>query len=379
MVMMNNQLNGQINLAPGTLITGKWNKNKYEIKSLLGNGANGTVYLASGKTGDVAIKLSKDSTNITNEVNVLKKITQVQDSFLGPSFIDVDDYINPGTNECCYYYVMEYVNGVSLPKFIERNGMEWSSIFIIQVLSLLDKLHHKGFVFGDLKTDNLLVTKEPNKIQWVDFGGVTQIGRAVKEFTEFFDRGYWGLGSRKAEISYDLFAVTMIFIHLHCKKQFLKNGQGINQIEQVITQTQTLNPYKEFLMKGLKGEYVSASAMKQALLMYEQKINATKKKKSKKVQTTTSQTNSINQTRQSKKQSQSANQTTKSKKNSQSTNQTRHSNSQNQKPSQSTQTRAANNVQVKQKKKRIHWFETSTILLLMGLAYALYFYYQLKL
>ncbi|WP_167555463.1 protein kinase domain-containing protein [Gottfriedia acidiceleris] len=377
--MMNNQLNGQINLAPGTLITGKWNKNKYEIKSLLGNGANGTVYLASGKTGDVAIKLSKDSTNITNEVNVLKKITQVQDSFLGPSFIDVDDYINPGTNECCYYYVMEYVNGVSLPKFIERNGMEWSSIFIIQVLSLLDKLHHKGFVFGDLKTDNLLVTKEPNKIQWVDFGGVTQIGRAVKEFTEFFDRGYWGLGSRKAEISYDLFAVTMIFIHLHCKKQFLKNGQGINQIEQVITQTQTLNPYKEFLMKGLKGEYVSASAMKQALLMYEQKINATKKKKSKKVQTTTSQTNSINQTRQSKKQSQSANQTTKSKKNSQSTNQTRHSNSQNQKPSQSTQTRAANNVQVKQKKKRIHWFETSTILLLMGLAYALYFYYQLKL
>ncbi|MEH7350159.1 protein kinase [Gottfriedia acidiceleris] len=375
--MMNNQLNGQINLAPGTLITGKWNKNKYEIKSLLGNGANGTVYLATGQTGDVAIKLSKESTNITNEVNVLKKITQVQDSFLGPSFIDVDDYINPGTNECCYYYVMEYVNGVSLPKFIERNGMEWSSIFIIQVLSLLDKLHHKGFIFGDLKTDNLLVTKEPNKIQWIDFGGVTQIGRAVKEFTEFFDRGYWGLGSRKAEVSYDLFAVTMIFIHLHCKKQFLKNGQGIKQIEQVITQTQTLNPYKEFLMRGLKGEYVSASAMKQALLMYEQKINATKRNKSKKAQTTTAQTNSMNQTRQSKKQNQTANQSTKSKKHSQPTNQSRNLNSQNQKPNQSTQTRAGNNVQVKQKKKRIHWFETSTILLLMGLAYALYFYYQL--
>ncbi|PFH82304.1 serine/threonine protein kinase [Bacillus sp. AFS088145] len=375
MVMMNNQLNGQINLAPGTLITGKWNKNKYEIKSLLGNGANGTVYLASGKTGDVAIKLSKDSTNITNEVNVLKKITQVQDSILGPSFIDVDDYINPVTNECCYYYVMEYVNGVSLPKFIERNGIEWSSIFIIQVLSLLDKLHHKGFIFGDLKTDNLLVTKEPNKIQWVDFGGVTQIGRAVKEFTEFFDRGYWGLGSRKAEISYDLFAVTMIFIHLHCKKQFLKNGLGINQIEQVITQTQTLNPYKEFLMKGLKGEYVNASAMKQALLMYEQKINATKKKKGKKDQATTTQT--MNQTRQSKKQNQTANQSTQSKKHSQPTNQPRNATNQNQKPNQSTQTRAGNNVQVKQKKKRIHWFETSTILLLMGLAYALYFYYQM--
>ncbi|PEJ59861.1 serine/threonine protein kinase [Bacillus sp. AFS002410] len=374
--MMNNQLNGQISLAPGTLITGKWNNNQYEIKSLLGNGANGTVYLASGKNGNVALKLSKDSTNITNEVNVLKKITQVQDTFLGPSFIDVDDYVDSVSRECYYFYVMEYVNGVSLPKFIERNGIEWSSIFIIQVLSLLDKLHHKGYIFGDLKTDNLLVTKEPNRIQWIDFGGVTQIGRAVKEFTEFFDRGYWGLGTRKAEISYDLFAVTMIFIHLHCKKQFLKNGQGIKQIEQVIDQTQALTPYKEFLMRGLKGEYVSANAMKQALLMYEQKINATKKK-NKAQQATAAQNNSVNQTRQSKQQNQAANQSRHSKKHNQAANQTTQSKNQNQMPNQSTQSRSANSVYVKKKKKRSHWFETSTILLLMGLAYVLYFYYQL--
>ena len=345
MVMMNNQLNGQINLAAGTLITGKWNKNQYKIKSLLGNGANGTVYLASGKTGEVALKMSKDSTNITNEVNVLKKITQVRDAFLGPSFIDVDDYISPNSNENYYFYVMEYVNGVSLPQFIERNGMEWSSIFIIQLLSLLDKLHNKGFIFGDLKTDNLLVTREPNKIQWIDFGGVTQIGRAVKEFTEFFDRGYWGLGSRKAEVSYDLFSVTMIFINLHCKKQFLKNGQGIKQIEQVISQTQSLSPYKEFLMKGLKGEYDSAFAMKKALLMYEQKINSTRKQKNKKVQPTRAQKHVPNQT---------------------------HA------PNQKNQATTRTKVQVMQKKKKSkHWFETSTILLLLGLAYALYFYYQL--
>ncbi|WP_235822062.1 protein kinase domain-containing protein [Gottfriedia luciferensis] len=364
MTMMNSQLNGQINLAPGTLITGKWNKNQYKIKSLLGNGANGTVYLASGKDGEVALKMSTDSTNITNEVNVLKKITQVQDSFLGPSFIDVDDYLNPSSKENYYFYVMEYVNGVSLPQFIERNGMEWSSIFIIQLLSLLEQLHHKGFIFGDLKTDNLLVTKEPNKIRWIDFGGVTQIGRAVKEFTEFFDRGYWGLGTRKAELSYDLFAVTMIFIHLHLKKQFIKNGQGIKQIEQIIAQTQTLNPYKDFLMKGLKGEYVSASAMKKSLLMYEQKINVTKKQKNKKVQPSTSQNQSMYQTRQSKNQKNS-------------TNQTRQSKQQHQTARQTQPSPARANVQVKQKKKRIHWFETSTILLLIGLAYAVYFYYQL--
>lgn len=338
MVMMNNQLNGQINLAVGTLITGKWNKNQYKIKDLLGNGANGTVYLASSKNGEIALKMSKDSTNITNEVNVLKKITKVQDSFLGPSFIDVDDYIDPYTKESYYFYVMEYVNGVSLPQFIERNGMEWSSIFIIQLLSLLEKLHEKGYIFGDLKTDNLLVTKEPYKIQWIDFGGVTQMGRAVKEFTEFFDRGYWGLGSRKAEITYDLFSVTMIFINLHCKKQFLKNGQGIKQIEQVILQTPTLKPYKDFLIKGLEGGYSSANQMKQDLLVHEQRI--TKRKQ---------QMNKIPKA----------------------------SNAKNSNVNRSSQSTTRTQVKVMQKKKRSHWFETSTIVLLVGLAYALYFYYQL--
>lgn len=338
MVMMNNQSNGQINLAAGTLITGKWNKNQYKIKSLLGTGANGTVYLALSKNGEIALKLSKDSTNITNEVNVLKKITKVQGSFLGPTFIDVDDYIDPYTKESYYFYVMEYVNGVSLPQFIERNGMEWSSIFIIQLLSLLSKLHDKGYIFGDLKTDNLLVTKEPYKIQWIDFGGVTQMGRAVKEFTEFFDRGYWGLGSRKAEVSYDLFSVSMIFIHLHSKKQFLKNGQGIKQIEQVIQQTPSLKPYKDFLLRGLEGKYTSANQMKQDLLMHEQKI--------------TKRNHQMNKIPQS-------------------------SHAKNPNVTRSNQTATRTQVKVMQKKNKSHWFETSTIVLLLGLAYALYFYYQL--
>lgn len=345
MVMMNNQLNGQISLAAGTLVTGKWNKKQYKIKGLLGNGANGTVYLASSKNGDIALKISKDSTNITNEVNVLKKLSQVQDSFLGPSFIDVDDFINPYTRETYYFYVMEYIDGVSLPQFINRNGMEWTSILIIQLLSLLDRLHEKGYIFGDLKTDNLLVTKEPYKVQWIDFGGVTMIGRAVKEFTEFYDRGYWGMGSRKAEVSYDLFAVTMIFFNLHCKKQFQKNAQGIKQFEQIISLTPSLLPYKELLLKGLKGAYSSAVEMKKDLLACERKISTSKKRKEASNTKTVNHSNGVNNS--------------------------------NQKVNMNQQVTSRTQIKVKQKKKRHHWFETSTIILLLGIAYAIYFYYQL--
>ena len=55
-------------------------------------------------------------------------------------------------------------------------------------------------------------------------------GRAIKEFTEFYDRGYWGLGSRKADPAYDLFAVAMIMINAVYPKRFNKTEGGIVQL-----------------------------------------------------------------------------------------------------------------------------------------------------
>ena len=86
-------------------------------------------------------------------------------------------------------------------------------MFYSSAFNDLDKLHENGWVFGDLKPENLIVTGPPPKIRCIDVGGTTIQGRAIKEFTEFYDRGYWGLGSRKAEPTYDLFAVAMIMIN----------------------------------------------------------------------------------------------------------------------------------------------------------------------
>ena len=52
------------------------------------------------------------------------------------------------------------------------------------------------------------------------------MGSSIKEFTEFYDRGYWGLGSRKAEPSYDLFAVAMIMIQM----LITQNGLNMEQM-----------------------------------------------------------------------------------------------------------------------------------------------------
>ena len=203
---MNHTLKSQCKVSPGTVITGKWHSKKYTIIKELGFGANGVVYLAKHKNTQVALKMSDNGMSITSEVNVLKSFAKVQGSTLGPSLLDVDDWqSNRGRIS---FYVMEYIQGPDFLSFITTKRKIMDQCFILQLLNDLDKLHENGWVFGDLKPENLIVTGPPPRIRCIDVGGTTIQGRAIKEFTEFYDRGYWGLGSRKAERTYDLFAVA---------------------------------------------------------------------------------------------------------------------------------------------------------------------------
>ncbi|WP_270578157.1 serine/threonine protein kinase [Caldibacillus thermoamylovorans] len=262
--MMMNSMKSPFNFASGTIIQGKWHHNRYTIIRELGRGANGIVYLADWNGKKVAIKVSDNHVTITSEVNVLKSFTKAQGVSLGPSLFDVDDWIHNGSQ--ISFYVMEYIAGTDLLTFIKQNGTTWLPVLISQLLTDLDYLHKNGWVFGDLKPENLLVTKSPVKIRCIDVGGTTMQGRAIKEFTEFFDRGYWGLGSRRAEPSYDLFAVAMIVINLFYPKRFQKHGVGIEQLKKAIQDVKELRQYRPILLKALAGKYSSATEMKKELL-----------------------------------------------------------------------------------------------------------------
>ena len=128
--------------------------------------------------------------------------------------------------------------------------------------------------YSDLKPENLIVTGPPPKIRCIDVGGTTIQGRAIKEFTEFYDRGYWGLGSRKAEPSYDLFAVAMIMINTAYPKRLTKTTGGILQLREAIRQKPELLVWEKVILKALQGHYRSAKQMRTDLLdlMVDKKI-----------------------------------------------------------------------------------------------------------
>jgi serine/threonine protein kinase len=262
--MMNHSLKNQCKIAVGTTITGKWHHNQYTVLKELGYGANGIVYLANHNNQYVAIKLSDNGMSITSEVNVLKSFAKVQGSTLGPSLLDVDDWVRSATTVS--FYVMEYIHGLNFLQFIEQKGKSWIPVLILQLLSDLEKLHQSGWVFGDLKPENLIVTGPPSRIRCIDVGGTTIQGRAIKEFTEFYDRGYWGLGSRKADPKYDLFAVGMVFVNTAYPKRFDRATGGINQLSKMITDKQELSKYQAFILYALQGHFNSATEMRNQLL-----------------------------------------------------------------------------------------------------------------
>ncbi|SFQ20283.1 serine/threonine protein kinase [Salibacterium halotolerans] len=270
MEKMNSQSKNQaFDLAPGTAWTGKWNQNPYKIIKRLGKGANGVVYLADTRTGQKAVKIGEDKMSLTSEVNVLRAFSKVQGNVLGPSLLDVDDVIWKG--EVYPFFCMEYLEGETLLDFARKRGSEWIPVFMVQLLGDLDRLHQEGWIFGDLKPDNLIITGPPSRVRWFDVGGTTRQGRAVKEYTEFYDRGYWGLGDRRAEPSYDLFAAAMILIETAYPRRFDKPGgaapeKTLSLLRRYIQHSQPLAPFQHVLLRALKGEYPNAQLMKKDLI-----------------------------------------------------------------------------------------------------------------
>lgn len=261
---MNRRKHG-VELRPGTYVQGKWHHEQYLIIKKLGSGTVGTVYLCEVNGKRAALKISEQSTSMTVEVNVLKALNKVQGNRLGPYLLAVDDWRTAG-GKTYSFYVMEYLAGQSMEVFVRNNGSDWIGVFLFQLLDDLDRLHKNGWVFGDLKTENLLVLSSPPRIRWIDVGGTTQMGRAVKEYTEFHDRGYWGLGTRKAEPSYDLFALVMVLLTVFYPSRFLKTTDPEQIIFSKIDKVQELKPYKDCLKRAVLGKYSSSAAMKKDLI-----------------------------------------------------------------------------------------------------------------
>ena len=200
-------------LGAGASLTGKWHGRSYRVIRLIGSGASGSVYLAQGDGGRVALKVADNPAALSLEYDRLRKFAQDDDGTdIGPRVHELDDATFAGRPH--YFLAMEYVEGIPIDAFIRERGAEWIPICLVRTARLLAMLHRHGYAFRDLKPANILIHRDTVSPRLVDFGGVTAVGQSVKEFTEAFDRAWWGRGSRRADAAYDLFACAMLGLQL---------------------------------------------------------------------------------------------------------------------------------------------------------------------
>lgn len=257
----------ELALQPGTVISGRWHKERYIIRRKLGSGANGIVYLVqqAGGGAHYALKLGYDTVDLQSEINILKTLQSKDRRRKGssvPYLVEVDDVTLPcGPTP---FYVMRYIKGEPLSVFISRKGIQWLDLSGLHVLRQLERLHETGYIFGDLKPDNIMVAPYGDA-ELIDYGGVSQIGRSVKQFTEWYDRGFWNAGSRTADPAYDWFSFSVVCMHLLAGEELKKAAHSLPQTRSrddllaIAGRHPNLKPYTAWLRRGLTGNFESSS------------------------------------------------------------------------------------------------------------------------
>ncbi|MBE6750839.1 MAG: Stk1 family PASTA domain-containing Ser/Thr kinase [Ruminococcaceae bacterium] len=151
---------------------GKRLDGRYEIREIIGVGGMAVVYKAwdNQENRTVAIKILKEEFTSNEEfVRRFKNESKAIAMLSHPNIVNVYDV---SFGDLIQYIVMEYIEGITLKEFIEREGsLRWKDTvhFTLQILKGLQHAHDKGIVHRDVKPQNIMVLAD-GTIKVTDFG-----------------------------------------------------------------------------------------------------------------------------------------------------------------------------------------------------------------
>lgn len=150
---------------------------RYKIKKELGRGAMGVVYLAWHRDlgRPCVIKLvNPDRTNSRGLRHRFEREARETSMLASPYTVDVFDF--GITQEGQLFYVMEYLDGISLQDVLDASGSQPPQVvarWMTYVCEALAEAHHRSLIHRDLKPANLFLSRTGDGRQVVkvlDFG-----------------------------------------------------------------------------------------------------------------------------------------------------------------------------------------------------------------
>jgi serine/threonine-protein kinase len=151
---------------------GKRLDGRYELLELIGVGGMADIYKARDMVEDkiVAAKILKNE--LAESEDFLRRFRNESKAIALLSHPNIVKIFDVGFNDKVQFIVMEYIDGITLTEYIERQGvLKWRDAlhFVTQILRALQHAHDRGIVHRDIKSQNVMLLSD-GTIKVMDFG-----------------------------------------------------------------------------------------------------------------------------------------------------------------------------------------------------------------
>jgi WD40 repeat protein/DNA-directed RNA polymerase specialized sigma24 family protein/tRNA A-37 threonylcarbamoyl transferase component Bud32 len=215
---------------------------RYLVHRPLGRGGMGAVHEAEHRLMNrrVALKvIRRDLTDRPAAVERFRREVEAAAMLAHPNIVTAHDAEQAGET---HFLVMEYVEGVSLDRLVERQGplpVGLACDYVRQAALGLQHAHEHGMVHRDLKSQNLMVGRD-GRVKILDFGlarfaregdaggGVTQAGAVVgtPDYMAPEQAGQPG----QADIRADLYSLGCTLYHLLAGRPPFVGGAALEKL-----------------------------------------------------------------------------------------------------------------------------------------------------
>src|SRR5215813_9787382 len=144
---------------------------RYEIRSKIGAGGMGEVYLAHDTRLDRKVALKVLPAEVASNQERMRRFEQEAKAAAALNHPNIAHIYEIGESEAVNFIAMEYVEGATLREKIHRERTELRKLlrYLQQVAEGLAKAHAAGIVHRDLKPDNVMITRD-GYAKILDFG-----------------------------------------------------------------------------------------------------------------------------------------------------------------------------------------------------------------